>query len=221
MSNFGWLMGGLLAGAAGLATAALVTSKKSDDPLDSLDDAKPSETRANDATGLKRQLDRYFFKASTIIEKCTSLDMESGDLMATSIEMPDDSILQKMGDKIGDKLNVKLRQWKLQELVNLKKEAAALYLQYRDVFDKANALLEKHGLPQVSLKGLNFGGKDFSLNNSIDNEEWTFDFGDLADRVTNFLEKSQKASEDLVDGLEKILGHSAAGNHPTLAALPA
>lgn len=217
MSGFNWLVGGLLAGAAGLVTAALATDD-SGEPLFGKKEKALGDASALNAKGLADQLNGYFLKANDLSMKCSKLDMESNDLTGSLLKLPDDGLLLKMGDLVVDKMTVKSRQWKLEALLKLKKEASALYLQYRDTFAKANGLLERRGLPVADLKAINYGGGDFTLDHSIENEEWIEEFGRLADKVNNFLEKSIEAAQTLTDGLEKIQGEPATG---TMAMLPA
>ena len=197
MSNVGFLLGGALVGVVSLATAAMLNEKSSDS-------LSPSKINAFDADGLAAQLNSYFSKANFLALKCSNIVIESGKFHHSHIDLPDDDILIRAGNKIGGSMTVVMRKWKMNSLLDLKKEAEQLYAEHRAVFASANALLKQHVAQQVSYKELVFSDKDFSLNNALTNDDWILEFEDLADKIRDALNKSADVAEQLVNGLERF-----------------
>ena len=202
MSRFAFLAGGALVGAASLAAAALLTEKCSRS-------LSPSKIDTFDANGLAAQLDSYFLKANFLALKCSNVVMESCKFHHISIDLPDDDILARAGNKISGSMTVILRKWKVDVLLGIKNEAEQLYAENRAVFARANALLKQHGAQQVSYKEMVFSDKNFSLNNALTNDDWILEFEDLAEKIRDALNKSAAVAEQLVNGLERFQGTAA------------
>jgi hypothetical protein len=130
--------------------------------------------------------------------------MESGDLHHTPIDLPDDDILTRVGNRIGGKMTETSRSWKLDALLDLKKEAEKLFREHSSVFKQANILLKASGMETVSFKGVSFKEQDFTLNNDLSNDDWILDFDALADKVRDFLNTSSALVERLINGVERL-----------------
>ena len=101
MSRLGYLLGGALLGAAGLAAAAVLSENTSD--ASSSGSLSLDNVDALDAAGLAKRLNSYFFKAQAISSKCNSLTLESGDLCGP-LELPDDGFFMRAGNAIVGKM---------------------------------------------------------------------------------------------------------------------
>ncbi|MDL2216204.1 hypothetical protein LJB81_00555 [Desulfovibrio sp. OttesenSCG-928-M14] len=219
MSRLIYLLGGAVVGAAGLAAAALLNEKNSNST--SLDVPHLGSASSLDADALAGQLNSYFFKANAFAMKCSGLVMESGHLQYTPIDLPDDGFFMRTWNKLGCKLTEGSRACKRDSMLDIKKEAEQLYAQHRDVFSTANALLEQHGMQKISCKEVTFDGQDFSLNNELSNDDWILEFGELSEKIQDFLNKSAAIAEQLISRLEQIQGENVINNGKTSAALPA
>lgn len=203
MSKFVYLLGGALVGAAGLAAATYLN--REDNSPHRLDTV---ESLGIDA--LVGRLNTYVIKAHALSIKCSSVVIKSGDLQFAPIDLPDDTLLTRFGNMVGGKMTVTSRAWKHDALFDLKKEAEHLYTQHRDLFSRANELLEQHGMGRIKCKEITFAQQDFSLNNELSNEDWILKLDALADDIRNFLETSTVVAEQLISNLEGIQEHDTA-----------
>jgi hypothetical protein len=202
MRNIGYLLGGALAGAVGLTAAALLSEKKSDAYFSG--GASPDAANSLGAEDVATRLNSYFFKATALALKCSSLSLESGELHCTPIDLPDDDFLTKVGNKIGGSLTITCRAGKLSSLRDLKKEAERLYQGHRNLFVRANTILERNGEETVSLKFPSLQNQDLTLNNSLSNDDWILDFDDLCGKVRDFINKTIEIAEKLIGKLEAL-----------------
>lgn len=212
MRRFAYLLGGALVGAAGLAAAAYLNRE----------DNSPHRFDAVGTLGIDAligRLNTYVIKAHALSIKCSGVVIKSGELQFAPIDLPDDTLLTRLGNMVGGKLTVTSRAWKRDALLDLKKEAEYLYTQHHDLFSRANELLERHGMGRINCREISFDQKDFSLNNELSNEDWILELDALADGIRNFLEASTVVAEQLISNLEGIQEHGTAdgGKTPAIA----
>ena len=191
-------LGGAVTGAAGLLAAALWDKNKTESQYSPL----LKSASKLDAGEIAKQLNSYFFKAQAIYTKCNEIVVESSELIVTPIPLPDDNFLQKAANLLGSGANRYCRGWRESEMRQLKKEAKELYGRYRGVFERANHLAVQKGASPVDLSGITFSGNSPTIDNSLENDNWDREFGELADTLRDFIEKSCNAAEQLIDILE-------------------
>lgn len=192
-------IGGAVTGAAGLLAAAMYDSHKTESEYSPLLKAPESL----DADEVTRQLNIYFFQVTSLQLKCSKLLMDAGGLAITSMSLPDDGLFQKVAKALDDGVTGISRRLKEDDLLTLKKDCQRLYGRYRGVFQRANAILREHGKSSVSLKPITFTGQDFSINNSLDNENWWEDFDALVTKISDFVETSRAIAQQLTEMLEQ------------------
>ena len=206
-------IGGAVTGAAGLLAAVLYNSHKAESEYSPL--LKTPEHL--DAAEVVGQLNVYFFKANSMHFKCSEIVMDSIHLAFRSIPLPDDGFFQKTANVIGDSMTGVCRGWRRDALLALKDDCQKLYGRYRGVFRRANAILRERGETPINLNAITFKGQDFSINKSLENEDWHLDFEALADRIRDFLDTSCAIAEQLVGILERKDGPIAIGHETTNA----
>lgn len=192
-------IGGAVTGAAGLLAAALYDQHKTEVQYSPL--LKTPELL--DSEDVTRELNAYFFKAQDIVSKCNKIALEGGNLIFTPIPLPDDGFFQSAVNMLGGKMTSVSRGWKKNELLDLKKECQKLYGRYRGVFLRANELVRDNGSTSVNLDAISFTNSDFSIKNSLANEEWDNDFERLASNIRDFMDTSCNIAEQLIGMLEQ------------------
>ena len=201
MSKLAFFLGGALAGAAGLAAAALLGKGSSapELPGPSCQDS-PSGL---DARGVVDALNEYFFKAHELARRCSTLSMESCEFSMGPIELPDDSLLQKAGNILDGGLTRVVRGFKVEDLRTLRRQAATLFSEYRPVFLRGNELLKGASMGGVSVSTKELDIRD-RLDNRLDNEDWFDDLDEGCSRLETFLTDSADAAQALTDQLETL-----------------
>lgn len=192
-------VGGAITGAAGLLAAALWDKHKTESEY-SPALKTPQEL---DAQEVRNQLWTYFMKAQEIHRSCSTAVAEASNLQGTSIALPDDGLFQKAVNALDDGMNSVCRGLRGSQLRDLKDESQKLYNRYRGVFQRANGILRERGRTPVSLKAITFKGQDFSIDNSLKNEDWCWDFDELADKIRAFIDTSCEIADQLMDRLEQ------------------
>ena len=149
MSKLGFFLGGALAGAAGLAAAALLDKNSS---VPGLPGPTCGDSPAGlDAAGVVNALNEYFFKAHELARRCSTLSMESCDLSMGPIELPDENLLDKARNVLDGGLTRMVRSFKAEDLRSLHRQAATLFREYRRVFTRGNELLKAAAMAGVSV----------------------------------------------------------------------
>lgn len=192
-------IGGAVTGSAGLLAAVMYDSHKTESEYSPLLETPESL----DADEVTRQLNIYFFQVTSLQLKCSKLLMDAGNLAITSMPLPDDGFFQKVAKVIDDGMTGIGRRLKQDDLLTLKKDCQRLYGRYRGVFQRANAILRERGKSPVSLKSIAFKGQDFSINNSLKNENWWEDFDALVTKISDFAETSRTIAQQLTEMLEQ------------------
>ncbi len=192
-------IGGAVTGAAGLLAAVMHDSHKTESEYSPL--LKTPEHL--DAEEVTRQLNIYFFQITSLQLKCGKLLMDAGNLALPSMPLPDDGFFQKAAKALDDGMTGISRRLRQDDLLTLKKDCQKLYGRYRGIFQRANAILRERGHSPVSLKAITFKGQDFSLNNSLENEEWWEDFDALVTRISDVMETSRTIAQRLTEMLEQ------------------
>lgn len=201
MSKLGFFLGGALAGAAGLAAAALL-DKNSSAP--ELPGPSCGESPAGlDAAGVVDALNEYFFKAHELARRCSTLSMESSELCMGPIELPEDNLLQKAGNAIGGGLTRVARGFRAEDLRSLHRQAAQLFSDYRPVFTRGNELLKGAAMTGVGVSTRELDIRD-RLDNRLDNEDWFDDLDEGCSRLYTFLTESADAAQELIGQLETL-----------------
>lgn len=193
-------IGGAVVGAAGLLGAALYDKRRTE--------AKFSPLLKNaaglDAAQVIEQLNDYYLKSNALSIKCSGVLVENCGLHGPWLgAMPDDDFLHKAFADIDRHVTPVMRKWTVGQIADLGEEAKKLYIRYKGCFERANALIAAQGERQVDLSGIKFPAQKFSLDNSVQNDNWGFDLDELADIVRNYLDHSADIAEKLVQLLEK------------------
>lgn len=211
MGTLGYLLSGALLGAAGLTTAALLTSDRNAVGETAEQDVNftPDDTARMDAAEVTRHLNVYCVKCSKLGIKGAGFPMDCLDLQCGSISTPYDGPLVKLGNKVSDTLMTIGRKGKEQDLRILRQHIEELYQVYRPVFVRANRLLAVKGITGVSLKGFSLADRNFSLNNDAANEDWDEELLTLLDVLQDFVNRTTGAADTLTSRLEKIDGDVA------------
>lgn len=201
MSKLGFFLGGALAGAAGLAAAALLDKNSSapELPGPSCGDAPAGLN----AAGVVSALYEYFFKAHELARRCSTLSMESSELCMGPIELPEDTLLQKAGNAIGGGLTRVVRGFRAEDLRSLHRQAATLFSDYRPVFTRGNELLKDAAMTGVGVSTRELDIRD-RLDNSLANEDWFDDLDEGCSRLNTFLTESADAAQELIEQLETL-----------------
>lgn len=195
-------LGGAIAGAAGLVTAALLDDKKTESAFPPLLKT-PEHLDEEDVSSL---LGDYALKANMLSIKCSDVEVKSCDLQSTSLELPDDSMFQKIANTVCNGLTRTCRGIRCGELNALKEEAAKLYGRYKGIFRRANALLRERGRSPLDLRPLRFSVEKITVNNALENDDWCLDFDEAVDVIRDFLQKSSDMAEEFIaifEGTEK------------------
>lgn len=192
-------IGGAVTGAAGLLAAVMYDNHKSESAYSPLLNT-PEHLDAEEVT---RQLNAYFFKASSLHLKCSQIIGDSSHLIFTSVPLLTDGFLERAVNAFGDGMTGISRRLRQDDLVTLKKDCQRLYDRFHGIFQRANTILQERGKSPVSLKSITFKGVDFSIDNSVENEDWWEDFSALTDKIQNFLDTSCKIAEQLVEMLKQ------------------
>lgn len=143
----------------------------------------------------------YYIEAQGIFTKCTQLVIDSCELVVTPISTPADNVLEKAGAAIGSVANKWLRAWRESQLKDAKGEARKLYGRYAGVFKRANCLAAEKGAKPVDLSACKFGAAP-TINNSLENDDWDTEFQKFADTITEFIDKTCEAADELIRILE-------------------
>lgn len=191
-------IGGAVTGAAGLLAAVMYDSHKTESEYSPLLKAPESL----DVEEVTRQLNIYFFQVTSLQLKCSKLLMDAGGLAITSLSLPDDGFFQKAAKVLDDGMTGIGRRLKADDLLTLKKDCQRLYGRYRGVFQRANVIVRERGKSPVSLKPITFTGHDFSIDNSLENENWWDDFDALVTKISDFMETSRAIAQQLTEMLE-------------------
>ena len=192
-------VGGAITGAAGLLAAALWDKHNTESEY-SPALKTPQEL---DAQEVRNQLYVYFMKAQEIHRSCSMAVAEATKLQGTSIALPDDGLFQKAVNTLDDGMNRVCRGLRESHLRDLKDESRRLYHRYRGVFQRANAILQERWETPVSLKGITFEGQKFAIDNSLENEDWCWDFDELADQIRAFIDTSCEIADQLDERLKQ------------------
>ena len=201
MSKLGFFLGGALAGAAGLAAAALLDKNSS---VPGLPGPSCGDSPAGlDAAGVVNALNEYFFKAHELARRCSTLSMESSELCMGPIELPDDSLLQKAGNILDGGLTRVVRGFRAEELRSLHRQVAQLFRDYRPMFTRGNELLKGAAMAGVGVSTRELDIRD-RLDNSLENEDWFDDLDEGCSRLDTFLSDSADAAQELIEQLETL-----------------
>lgn len=198
-------IGGAIAGAAGLTTAALWDKKKreAEFPL------QLQQVASLNAQDICELLTDYCIKANLLSSRCSLCFAQIGEACTPTIELPDETALERIFRKIDSRVTPVMRRWKHQQFLSFRDEARDLYARYRGVFGRGNELLLGMGKVALMLRDITFRGCDFSLDNSAANEDWDMQLDDMADLIRNYLDKSVSIAEQLIACLEGEGNNSA------------
>lgn len=191
---------GVITGAAALALAAILDSKKSSFS----NDLKKSQEL--DCAKLADELNHYFFAAQKLYARCNEIVMDGAGLMAQVLPLPWDSPWQKLGNLAGAKLGNFCRKNRFSQLVELKAESENLYQRYLEVFRSAATLVEEAGGEPGHIAPVLYEKCDQDAVRADDPEKWGDQFEALAHEIRNGIEKSCSMVEELIDALENYLG---------------
>lgn len=192
-------IGGAVTGAAGLLAAVMYDSHKTESEYSPLLKT-PEHLDTEDVT---RLLNIYFFQITSLQLKCSKLLMDSGHLAIPSMPPSDDSFFQKVAHAFDDGMTGISRRLSQDSVLTLKNDCQRLYGRYRGVFQRANTILRERGKSPVSLKPITFKGQDFSINNSLENEDWWDDFDALVTKISDFVDTSRNIAQKLTEMLEQ------------------
>lgn len=196
--NAGAFIGGVLTGVLGLAAIAVIDKQLTEGKLS----PKFKSGDELDEEQAIRELNNFFFKAQAIYGKCNEIVLEASDLIVTPVEFPWDGLAQKAMNSLGCAMTRWSRNGRTAELLDQAQKVSELYTLYLPVFEQANGLLARRGLsPVILIKNLSPEELD-RPDNSMDNDDWDIEFGELADGIINFIEKSCALAEQLIDSLE-------------------
>lgn len=201
MSKLGFFLGGALAGAAGLAAAALLDKGSSAPELPG--PSCPGSPSELDCGGVVFALNEYFFKAHTLANRCSSLSLESSDLCMGPIELPEDDLLDKARNALDGGLTRMVRGFKAEDLRSLRRQAAQLFADYRPMFTRGNELLKAARMAGVGVSTRELDIRD-RLDNRLENEDWFDDLDEGCSRLNAFLTGSADAAQELIDQLETL-----------------
>lgn len=192
-------IGGAVTGAAGLLAAVMYDNHKTESQYSPLLNTPESL----DVEEVTRQLNIYFFQVTSLQVTCSKLLMDSGHLALTSIPVSHDGFFQNAAQVFDDGMTGISRRLRQDELLTLKKDCQRLYGRYCGVFQRANAILRERGKNPVSLKAITFKGQDFSINNSLENEDWWEDFAARVATISDFVDTSRNIAQQLTEMLEQ------------------
>lgn len=204
MSKLAYFLGGALAGAAGLAAAALLDKGTAGE----IEMSPTCDAAGQDAAGVANALNEYFFKAHALANRCSSLSMESCNLSMGPIELPADGLLDKARNALDGALTRVVRSFKAEDLCSLHRQAATLFREYRPVFTRGNELLKASAMAGVSVSTKDLDIED-RLDNHLDNEDWFDDLDEGCSRLTTFLTESANAAQSLIERLETLQKYGA------------
>lgn len=207
MGKLGYFLGGALLGAAGLSAAVLLTQNK-EDAAEPHVNFTPDEASRMDAQEVIEHLDAYFSQSCGLGIQSSLSCFDCGDLSSGSIHLPDDGLFTKVENRLVDALVCVGRKSKEQDLRLARQRIEGLYQRYRPVFVRANRLLSAQGVSGVSLKDFTLADHEFSLKNSIDNENWCDEALDLNSCLDDFISKTTEAANKLVSRLKHLAGHT-------------
>ena len=193
-------LGGVLAGAAGLAAVALHDQKRSEG------ETLPKDPANLAPVEIARLLNLFYLAAQNIYNRCNNLALECGDLISTPIDLPDDSFLRKTANLAAGAGNVFLRKRKASQAEDELKAAWALCLRNDPVFDRANAILREHGLQEADLAFISKPPKLPLVDSSLENDDWWPQMDACLDAVRDYLDDACAQAEDLIQALEKLDG---------------
>lgn len=193
------VIAGLLAGAGALYAAAEFSAKREENETGGSFVAAELDT-----AGIKARLNKYFWQASKLHQKCNEIAMKSCDVMMGSIELPDDNTMTRVGNRIYDTMLPVSRAMLLGQLKNVNCDCHDLLKKYAGVFKKANAILENNGKQPIFIQKRHVDNSTLVLNNGLGNEDWSDDFGAHVDRVRDFIEASYNAANAMIDALGTI-----------------
>lgn len=188
------LLGGAAAGAAGLTAAALMDSRRSGTAQVSFDSL--------DAAGVIRHLDAYFWKSSRLLQQVSDILMQSIDLCAAPVCLPDDNLAARAGDLIGCGLTAVQRRLAASRLKDARDDAWKLYMSHRGLFARGNDLLREADLPMVTHARCRLKELSFDMDHSLNNDDWSL--CGAADPLQDFLTGSGDAANRLIESLEKL-----------------
>ena len=199
MSKLAYFLGGALAGAAGLAAAALLDKGTAGE----IETSPTGGAPGRDAAGVTGALNEYFFKAHELARRCFSLSMESCNFSMGPIELPEDNLLDKARNALDGGLTRMVRSFKAEDLRSLHRQAATLFREYRPVFTRGNELLKAAAMAGVSVSTKELDIED-RLDNRLDNEDWFDDLDEGCSRLSTFLTESADAAQSLIGQLETL-----------------
>lgn len=191
-------LGGAIAGAIGLAAAAMHASHRAESQHSPL--LKTSDVL--DADDVVRELNNYSLEALSLCNDCTKVVFDSGNTIFTPAPLPWDKRMRKTPNRPGDGGNGLARKNACRRLRVMKEEVADLYEQYRSVFMRANDLVAASGGTTVSLEALRFDEAHGREDNSTSHENQEDDVEALADCILKFLETSCDAASRLIDMIQ-------------------
>jgi hypothetical protein len=197
--NLGYFLGGAILGAAGLTAAALIDDKLN--PKPSLPD--PDDARSMSVERVTSGLSAYCMRAAALNTEKTASIRQKVDAEPMR-DFEDDGILDRMRNRLGGGVCLIDRKLKVSSLRDFLSEAEKLYKQHRCLFVRANVILREHGIQGVSLKTLAPRKRTFTLDNSVSNNDWHYQFDDSLEVVQDFITATIDAANLLCDKLEAL-----------------
>jgi hypothetical protein len=164
----------------------------------------------SDARSYLARLNSFYGQISLAGIKCSALlTRGSRDLsMADLFIYAHDGFFNKAIKKLGGAICKSQREDKLKELLDLKTQVEVLFLEHCGLLAKANALLEKCGLPGINQIDFMKEIPDFSVRNPNPNDdgddEWLEDMDSMNIKTQNFIDKVLAATETVIERLESI-----------------
>lgn len=200
------IIAGLLAGAGALYVAAEFSAR--DDEKKSGGTFVASEL---DINGIKSRLDSYFWFASKLYQRCNELSFKSCDMMTGSINLPDDDMVTKIGNKIYDTTLPMVRNVTLSQLKDINTDCHKLLKKYAGVFKKANDILKSNGKQTILIQKRHVDNSELVLDNTLKNDNWTDALNAKLDMVREFIEASYDAANDMIEALNALNSSPSSG----------
>ncbi len=164
----------------------------------------PSEADAMDEEAVHASLNAFFFKINALAMKCHSLSAESGEKLSLGhVWLEGESLLQQASGRMEDFMARTGRACAVSQLKDLGRQMEELFAHWRPVFGRANRILASSGVRGVPLKGLTLKGESLDIDNSLANDNWILDFGEMEERIAGFAGRLGKASDRLASLLEQ------------------
>ena len=190
---------GALAGAGALFAFAHLSEKQDEEKNGGVFDAA-----SLDAQGVRVKLDVYFWQASKLYQRCNDLTIKAGGMLCPAIDLPDDDLPTKIGNRLYDVMTPVSRAGLVSQLKDINNDCLKLLGKFAGAFKKANAILEKNGQTPVLIQKKHVDSSGILVNNAMSNEDWDSDFEAQVDKVRDFIEASYNAADKLIEALRPL-----------------